>query len=243
MEATDIESLERATVKGVAPAKVLEIGGWLVPFDDGVIHRAKSAVPLRHDLNASALNEIEAAYWTEGLSPAFRVAEEPGLQAVRDALAQRGYAGGMPTLVKLGDVERLAALRDKPGEVMAQPDAAWGQVFLGDGFDPVDGAGRVAQLSRSPDALYGYALEDGRTVAVGCVTFGHGWAGIHGMRTEAGRRGRGLASTVLAALGRAIQDRGVAKVFLQVEEDNDARSLYRKAGFVEAWRYRHWTRP
>ena len=243
MGPAEIESLERATVEGVAPAKRVEIGGWLVPFDDGAIGRAKSAVPLRHDLTPAALSEIEAAYWTEGLSPAFRVAEGPGLQAVRDALTQRGYADGAPTVVKVGDVERLAALRDKPGDLLVAPDEGWGAVFLGEGFDPRDGASRVAALSRSPDALYAAVREDGRTVAVGCVAFGHGWAGIHGMRTEAARRGRGLASTVLATLGRAIQARGVTRVFLQVEEDNDARSLYRKAGFVEAWRYRYWTRP
>ena len=242
MGPADIESLERATVEGVAPAKVLEIGGWLVPLDDGAIGRAKSAVPLRHDADASALSAIEAAYWTAGLSPAFRVSEGPGLQAVREALTQRGYVGGKPTIVKVGDVDRLAALRDRPGDLMAEPDAAWGAVFLGEGFDPEDGASRVAALTRSPDALYGAAREDGQTVAVGCVTFGHGWAAIHGMRTEARRRGRGLASTVLAALGRAIQDRGIDRVFLQVEEANDARSLSRKAGFQEAWRYRYWTR-
>ena len=45
-----------------------------------------------------------------------------------------------------------------------------------------------------------------------------------------------------AALGRAIQARGIERVFLQVEEANDARSLYRKAGFEEAWRYFYWTR-
>ncbi|WP_293907142.1 GNAT family N-acetyltransferase [Phenylobacterium sp.] len=242
MGPADIESLERATVEGVAPAKVVEIGGWLVPLDDGAIGRAKSAVPLRHDLDAAAIGDIEAAYWTEGLSPAFRVAEGPGLQAVREALARRAYVGGKPTVVKVGDVARLASLRDTPGEILAEPDAAWGAVFLGEGFDPEDGASRVAALSRSPDAIYGLAKEDGRTVAVGVATFGHGWAGIHGMRTEARRRGRGLASTVLAALGRAIQARGVERVFLQVEEANDARSLYRKAGFQEAWRYRYWTR-
>jgi ribosomal protein S18 acetylase RimI-like enzyme len=242
VDPADIESLERSTVEGVAPAKVLEIAGWLVPLDDGAIGRAKSAVPLSHDLDASALNDIEAAYWTEGLSPAFRVAEAQGLQGVRDALAARGYVGGNPTVVKVGDVDRLAALRDTPGELLTEPDAAWGAVFLGEGFDPEDGASRVAALTRSPDALYGLAREDGRTVAVGCVTFGHGWAAIHGMRTEARRRGRGLASTVLAALGRAIQDRGVDRVFLQVQAGNDARSLYRKAGFREVWRYLYWTR-
>lgn len=243
MKPADIESLERATVEGVAPEKVVEIPGWLIPLDSGAIGRAKSAVPLRHDIGPSAVSEIEAAYWTEGLSPAFRIADKPGLKAVRDALETRGYVGGKPTVVEVGDVDRLAALRDTPGDLMAEPDAAWGAVFLGEGFDPEDGKSRVANLTRSPDALYGCVREDGRTVAVGCVTFGHGWAAIHGMRTDAARRGRGLASQVLAALGRATQARGIDRVFLQVEEGNkDARSLYRKAGFNPVWPYRYWSR-
>ncbi len=243
MKPHDIESLERATVEGVAPAKIVEIGGWLVPLDDGAIQRGKSATPLRHDLDATALSEIEAAYWTEGLSPAFRVADKPGLRAVRDALATRGYVTGKPTVVEVGDVDRLARLRDTPGDLLTEPDEAWGAVFLGEGFDPEDGASRVAALTRAPDAMYGCVREDGRTVAVGCVTFGYGWAGIHGMRTDAERRGRGLASQVLAALGRATQARGITRVFLQVEEDNkDARSLYHKAGFQPAWPYRYWSR-
>ncbi len=243
MDRADIENLERSTVSGVAPAKTVEIGGWLVALDDGAIGRAKSAVPLRHDLGPSALSEIEAAYWTEGLTPMFRVADKPGLRAVRDALTDRGYGFGKATIVEVGNVDRLAAVRDTPGELIEAPDADWGSVFLGPGFDPEDGAGRVAALSRSPDAMYGCVREGGRTVAVGCVTFGHGWAGIHGMRTDAECRGRGLASQVLAALGRAAQARGIDRIFLQVEEDNrDARSLYRKCGFTPVWPYRYWSR-
>lgn len=243
MRPDDIESLERATVQGVAPASMVEFNGWLVPLDDGAIQRGKSAVPLRHDLDASALSEIEAVYWTAGLSPAFRVADKPGLRVVREALTDRGYVSGKPTIVEVGDVDRLARLRDRPGDLLTTPDDAWGEVFLGPGFDPEDGASRVAALTRSPDAMYGCVREDGRTVAVGCVTFGHGWAGIHGMRTDAECRGRGLASQVLAALGRATQARGITRVFLQVEENNkDARSLYRKAGFQPVWPYRYWSR-
>ncbi|WP_411286678.1 GNAT family N-acetyltransferase, partial [Phenylobacterium sp.] len=211
----DIAAIERATVEGVAPAKLVEIDGWLVPLDAGPIGRAKSAVPLSHTAGADALSGIEAAYWTEGLTPAFRIAEARGLAPVQAALATRGYAGAKPTVVKVGDVGRLATLRDTPGEILERPDAAWGAVFLGEGFDPEEGASRVAALSRSPDAVYAQVREDGRTVAVGVATFGHGWAGVHGMRTAQARRGRGLASQVLAALGQAIAARGVDQVFLQ----------------------------
>ena len=61
MGPVDIETLERSTVDGVAPAKLVEIDGWLVPLDDGAIRRAKTAVPLRHNIGAAAISEIEAA--------------------------------------------------------------------------------------------------------------------------------------------------------------------------------------
>ena len=239
----DVEAIERATVSGVAPPKVLEIHGWLAALDNGSMARARSAVPLSHTADASPLDAIERAYRGEGLQAAFRIADAPGLRSVREALAARGYAAIQPTLVKTGDAARLAAFHAEPGEILAEPDAAWAAVFTGEGFDPVDGAYRVAALSRSPDAVYGAVREGGRTVAVGVATFGHGWAGLHGMRTARDCRGRGFASQVLTALGQAILARGVERVFLQVEEANPARALYRRAGFAEAWTYRYWTGP
>lgn len=240
MDPAEVEGLERSIVAAVAPPDVAEIGGWLAPFDDGTIGRARSAVPLRHDLGPEALDALEAAYRARNLAPAFRIADAPGLEAVRAELARRGYAPKQPTIMKTGDVARLAAFSDPPADVLAAPDEAWAAVFLGQGFDPADGAHRVQALSRSPGAAFGAARADGKTVAVGVASFGHGWAGIHGMRTALDRRGEGHAGRVLTALGREMQVRGLGRVFLQVEEANPARSLYRKAGFQPAWRYWYW---
>lgn len=240
MDAAGIESLERATVEAVAPPAVLEIGGWIVPFDHGTIGRAKSAAPLRHDLDASAVDEIVAAYRARGLPPAFRIADVPAFDDVRAALARHGLSGQQPTVMKVGDVATLAAFSDAPARVLDRPDEAWAAVFLGEGFDPADGAHRVAALSRSPGAVYGAAGEGGLTQAVGVASFGRGWAGIHGMRTAPAARGRGHAGAILAALGRAMRARGVDRVFLQVEEANPARRIYRRAGFAPVWTYRYW---
>ncbi|OHB27222.1 MAG: GNAT family N-acetyltransferase [Phenylobacterium sp. RIFCSPHIGHO2_01_FULL_69_31] len=240
MDPADIESLERATVEAVAPPQVLEIGGWLVPLDDGTIGRAKSAVPLRHDLDASALDEIEAAYRGRGLKPAFRVADVPGLAAVVTELSRRGYVGEKPTLVMTAPAERVAQVAVPFADLLDHPDEAWGAVFLGEGFDPVDGAHRVRRLTDAPDALYGAIREGGRTVAVGVVSFGHGWAGVHGMRTAVDRRGSGFASRLLALFGAAAEARQVNRIFLQVEGGNPAQNLYKRAGFEEAWRYQYW---
>jgi GNAT superfamily N-acetyltransferase len=235
-----VEALERDTVAAVAPPQTLEIGGWLVPLDNGTIGRAKSAAPLSHDLGPEAVGEIEAAYRDRGLKPAFRVADVPSLAAVRDELARRGFEPEQPTIFKTGFVADLAEFSAASARILPNPDDAWSAVFLGEGFDPTDGAHRVAALTRSPGAIYGAASEGDETQAVGVMSFGAAWAGIHGMRTAPAHRGKGLAGAVLAAMGREAQARGVERVFLQVEEANPARRIYRKAGFSSAWRYHYW---
>lgn len=237
---SDIEDLERSIVESVAPERLLEIRGWLVPLDDGAIGRAKSAVPLGHAADPRAIPEIEATYAAAGLPPAFRVAETDALGPVRDELLRRRFAPHRPTIMKLGTAEGLVALSDAPAELSGRPDAAWTACFAGEGFDPEEAAARVRNLTRSPDARFAGVREEGRTLAVGVVSFGRGWARIHGMRTAPDARRKGYASRILASLGRAAAERGITRAVLQVVEDNPARSLYRAGGFTQAWRYHYW---
>jgi GNAT superfamily N-acetyltransferase len=240
MQPADVERLERDTVAAVAPPEVLEIGGWLVPLDNGTIGRAKSAVPLRHDIGPDAIGEIEAVYRDRGLKPRFRIADVPSLDAVCAELSRRGFAPEQPTIFETGSIVQLAVFSEASARILDKPDDAWAAVFLGDGFDPADGAHRVAALTRSPGAIYGAAGAGGATQAVGVMSFGAAWAGVHGMRTAPAHRGQGLAAAILGAMGREARARGVEQVFLQVEEANPARRIYRKAGFSAAWRYHYW---
>src|SRR3954471_19591134 len=99
MNHADLEAIERATVAAVAPTSVEELEGWLLPFDSGVVGRAKSAVPIRHDHSARApVGEIENRYAAKGLPALFRIAEVTGLDATRDELARLGYRNSKPTL-------------------------------------------------------------------------------------------------------------------------------------------------
>ena len=240
MEAAEIAVLERDTVAAVAPPETLEIGGWLVPLDNGTIGRAKSAVPLRHDLGSGALDEIIDAYRSRGLKAGFRLADVASLEPVCAELTRRGFAPEQPTIFKTGSVAELAAFSEASARILDRPDEAWAGVFLGEGFDPADGAHRVKVLTRSPGAIYAAAGEGGATHAVGVMSFGDVWAGVHGMRTAPAQRGKGHASAILAAMGRVAQARGSDRVFLQVEEGNPARRIYRAAGFTPVWRYRYW---
>jgi len=245
MSPQDIASIERATLAAVSPAEVLDLGDWLVALDPGTIRRAASAVPLTHSLAAdpAMFDRIDGAFASRGLRTAFRLPDVPGLAGLAGLLSARGLVSEQPTLVKVCDLKDVAALAE-PAETLNAPDAAWGRVFLSEGFDPVDGAHRVAALSRSPDARYGRVRAGDETVAVGVGAYAEDWVSFHGMRTEKSHRGRGHAGRILSTLARAGLDRGMTRGFLQVEEANaGARSLYRKAGFKRAWTYRYWSLP
>jgi GNAT superfamily N-acetyltransferase len=239
----DIERLERATLAAVPPRELLPLDGWLVGLDPGTVGRAHSAVPTRHErVRVDVVPTILEAYAQRGLRPAFRVADVEGCRPLCEDLAQRGFSPTQPTLVQTGAVASLADVdRGAPVEFAPRPDAAWSELFLGHGFDPVDGASRIAILQRSEATVFASVRLDGVVAAVGCACFSDGWAGVHGMRTAPAFRGRGLAGSILAAFGREAQGRGVERVMLQVEEKNaPARSLYGRAGLRSAWRYAYW---
>ena len=241
----EVEGIERATVETVGPEGVEERDGWLLAFDRGTIGRAKCAVPLSHDdCDAGVIAPIEARYAEHGVPAQFRLPEIASFAAMHAALASAGYRGDRLSLVQIAAAIAVRALVENPEVTTAdKTDHAWGRVFLGDGFDPVDGASRVKALSRAPDAVYASVRDGDGAIAAGAASFGHGWASIHAMRTALARRREGLAGRILSALAQVALDRGYERIFLQVEENNEgAQSLYARAGFANAWRYAYWHR-
>ena len=246
----DIDAIERATLAAVSPQTVHTVPGWLLPMDDSHIGRAKSAVPLSHTPPTAAqargwVADIEQVYQQHGHRVAFRLPTHGAWAPLHDTLASRGYQTGKPTCVQTGTVAALRAITiAPPADVDTAPDAAWADLFLGEGFDPADGASRIRNLTRATANVYASLREGGHTLAGGAASFSHGWASVHGMRTHAAHRGKGLAGRVLAGLADAAWARGFSQVFLQVEADNpSALALYSRAGFTTAWVYGYWTKP
>jgi ribosomal protein S18 acetylase RimI-like enzyme len=239
----DIDSLERATLDAVAPHAVETLPGWLLPFDASTIGRAKSAVPLSHQHQDDAiLQTIADRYAVHGLPAAFRVADVPALANLHAGLRRSGYRAEQATLVQVGSARQIRS-KFSPGHatVTARPTQDWSAVYLSEGFDAVDGAHRVAALSRSSCIVYAAMSDAHGPAAAGTASFGHGWAGLHGMRTAVRCRGRGLAGQLLGALAQDSIAREIDRIFLQVDEGNTAAlALYQRAGFVTAWRYHYW---
>lgn len=242
-----VEAIERATIAAVSPEASEELDGWLLPFDGGTVKRAKSAVPLhRSAVDPGTIDRIEDRYDSRQVVPALRLADAECFDSLRAELERRHYVQDSPTCVQVGTVRQMRQITAGGGalaDVDRKPDDAWAALFLGEGFDPVDGAHRVRSLARAKGSLYASVRENGRTVAAGAMAFGHGWASVHGMRTDKAHRGRGLAGRVLAGLAQAALTHGFERVFLQVDAQNHpALSLYRRAGFATQWQYRYWQR-
>jgi ribosomal protein S18 acetylase RimI-like enzyme len=114
-------------------------------------------------------------------------------------------------------------------------------MFLGEGLDPVDGASRSKALSRAEGTLFASLRESGQTLACGAACYAEGWLSMHGLRTAAGQRGRGLAGKLIRAMALEAQRRGIDRAFLQVDATNaPALALYRRAGMATAWSYAYW---
>lgn len=239
---SDVESLERATVAAVAPRDVEELAGWLLAYDNGTVNRARSAVPLRHDApDAGVVPQIHERYVRRGVPPNFRVPQLASMAAVEHALSRLGVSPQQPTQVMVARAGDVAAAASGDVAIATEPDDAWAAVFLGEGFDPADGASRVATLRRARGSLFASVRQGDEVIAGGVLALGHGWASIHGMRTALAHRGHGLATRVLAALAREAVGRGHDRIALQVEVANDtATRVYRRCGFELAWVYAYW---
>ena len=245
MKADDVARLERATVAGVAPRRVVERDGWILGLDDGPMGRARSAAPLTHEPPPPVTPALAQAYASEGLPASFRVPDLAPLSPVIRHLAEAGYRPSEPTWMMTAGSGVVSSFAN-PGVggpwpvLLAAPDEDWVATFCGSGFDADEGTRRVAQLSRSPGARFAAVREDGRTLAVGVLSRAGGVGGIHGMRTAPDQRGRGHAGRILAAFARQAAAWGLEDLVLQVEAGNPARRLYRAAGFTELWRYWYW---
>lgn len=240
----DPAEIERATLDAVPPEACDEYAGWLVPYDRGTVGRAHSAAPLQHEPpDPAVVDAIAQRYVARGMKPVLRLPRIAAFADLRQHLEREGWRAGKPTAVELAQCEDIARMGgDVEVDFTSSPTPRWADVFLGEGFDPVDGASRLQILGRARSSVFATVQAGGEVAAVGSACYGQGWCGIHGMRTRPAHRGRGYAAGILAALACEAMGRGVTRAFLQVEQHNPARRLYARAGFREAWLYEYWER-
>lgn len=266
------DAIECATLSAVAPEHVELYHGWLVPYDGGTVGRAKSAAPLwQADGSAATLSALSARYAAAGITPTLRLSDHAHFAPLVHLAPSVGWCATRPTQVQVANPDDVRWLATDDGKARPlghmvrlddQASAAWQAVYLGAGFDAVDGASRVRCLVRSADASHHLPAlavaapqsisrgktwfasvidERGTTCAVGAAHLFAGWLGIHGMRTLPQARRQGLATQLIRAMAEVAVREQAQGMFLQVEEDNtSAQAVYARLGFATGWRYAYW---
>jgi N-acetylglutamate synthase len=124
----------------------------------------------------------------------------------------------------------------------AEPDESWLALYRFRGRRPPPIARRL--LMSAPWQAFASVREAGETLAIGRVAVAGDWAGLTAVEVHPRHRRRGLGGAVTAALAAAAAARGVAGLYLQVEDDNRAaRALYRRAGFADHHGYHYRVAP
>lgn len=235
--------------RGWPSLRYVSMDGWVARFSRGVTQRANSVLPVGspRDLIA-ALERVEQLYRDQRLPAIFQVspaAQPSGLDRLLDA---RGYEVRSLTSVEVADISTVLDHLSEDGRAVAvaeSPDEAWMDLWWS-----VDGRGgsearRIAgHILTATPALYASTNDAAGATAVGRLALADDWGGLYCMAVRPDVRRRGHAMSVLRALLERASTTGVRRAWLQVVAENDAaRTLYARAGFVPTSSYHYRIQP
>jgi N-acetylglutamate synthase len=242
---TTIELLERLAFESWPAAEVLDVDGWRLRHTGGVTRRANSVwtneargvEPLSGRISA-----VERFYRQRGQPPRFQLSPLAKPSALDAELASRGYGIEAPTSIQVADAGAAAATEVTARVRIEAPlFDDWFEISARRGrFRGVEDVYR-GLLDRLGDrAFYALAEDGGQPAAVGLLVIDRAWAGIFSMLTLEAHRRRGLGKALVHAMARHALGRGVERLYLQVELENEAsRALYAACGFRERYRYHY----
>lgn len=237
--------LQERTARALPAQRVEDADGWWLRHAPGCAWWAGTVLPHREagpDELVRRVAGAETFYATRGAVTRFQITPGACPRGLDALLGERGYRVESPMSLRVAPtalvVERTRT--GPPVTVDDRPTRAWFDVWRAvHGGDP-RAEWQMLERVRQPSG-YARVMVGDAVVAVGRAVADAGWAGLFGMATLPGARGKGAARGVLAALARWAGARRADRVYLQVEPGNGAAlRLYEAAGFTElaAYHYR-----
>jgi ribosomal protein S18 acetylase RimI-like enzyme len=244
--------VEDAALNASAPPGQRWLDGWLVRTQPGKARRARCVHAMAEGLLPldEKLARAEAFCQADGVPLIFRITPFTQPATLPAALAARGFVAVDETLVMIATALPTAAPRPlAAGTELQQLDA--------DAF--AEAAGRLRQspakhrtshalrLRQSPTPYHGSVLQrqaDGELLACGQWAAEAGLVGLYDIVTAPEARNQGLASLLCEHLLSQAASAGADMAYLQVDAGNaPALAVYRRLGFVEAYRYHYLEQP
>lgn len=243
--APDLRRVEEVSLNALQTQRQLFYDGWLLRVSPGKARRARSVtahfgstLPLAHKIRY-----CERVYADRGLPVLFRITPFVQPADLPQHLADAGYVAFDTTLVQYASLARPPQATVGDDVDVVTPDLATfaDAVALLQEATPEQRDAYHERMLATPQAWRALLARDGPAVAgVGTVMLEDGLAGIFSMATAADRRGRGIATALVARLLSWAWDHGARHAYLQVEATNaPALAVYRKFGFVTGYTYHY----
>ncbi|WP_327244507.1 GNAT family N-acetyltransferase [Streptomyces sp. NBC_01320] len=228
------------------PVESEPLGDWQLRAAEGFTRRANSVLPLGDPgvpLD-EALARVERWYEDRAL-PAY-IQTATGAEGTQENLCaeleEHGWRREVTAQVRIAALAPIGDLDADVARVRLSRgiDEAWLSRYQR--FD-TPGPHVLKVLGSGPSVWFatvpGDAAGDAPAAIGRCVVDGR-WAGFMAVEVDAAYRRRGLASAVMTALARQALDEGASAAWLQVEAENEgARALYDRMGFVTHHLYHH----
>lgn len=237
--------IEDAGLSASQPREQAIYDGWLLRYANGKAKRARSVNPIATgELPLEEkLAHCAEFYARQGVPLILRITPFSRPAGIDEALAALDFEAAEETRVMVAALDGADRVATPELPVTELGRADFGVVLAGlHGLDPVRASVERDRFAHSVvDAVYLTVHEKRRAVACGCAVFDGALVGVYGMVTAADRRGRGIATRLVAELLQRGRDRGCATAYLQVDAANArARRVYAKFGFTD--RYAYWYR-
>lgn len=232
-----------------------DVGGWRCKASPEVPFRRANVVrpPLGAGRDPAAVRRAlgEVGAWCAARDRRLIVqvsSADPDAALLDAQLAEAGLTVEAPVHVMVAAVPTLLTPAPPGGlkvEVRVGVDEAWAAGIAVDGTTEAQqaraaGYGRLL-APRGDRALAAISTDpDGTVVGVGFAVLDRGWVGIFGMVTAPAHRRRGVASSLVRALGAEASERRAQHAYLQVETDNaPAIACYERLGFAISHGYHY----
>ncbi|MFW9849082.1 MAG: GNAT family N-acetyltransferase [Candidatus Thorarchaeota archaeon] len=239
-----VEKFELISSKAWPAEDSRNLDGWTLRSSKGVTWRANSVLPFSSLINLTLDEAIESVvqyYQERNLIPAFKLTYCCHPTNLDKVLDSKGFKKEMETYVQIAPLNNGSSESGrysvKISEMLKQD---WVSAYfkLGE-FTSFELENRIDIIKRiQTGKAFASVRAGGMIVGIGMGVIVDQALGLFGIITDPHHRGKGVGSSINAALMSWGKERGASVAYLQVEKENTpALSLYSKCGFSIIYDY------